>query len=270
MKQYTIPFFTPLKGCPNKCIFCDQNRITGEDEPDPAEVPVKIEKYLATIQEQTAHIEVGFFGGSFTGLPVGIQQGLLEKVGPFIKNGFVHGIRISTRPDLIDREKVKFLKDRGITCIELGIQSMSDKVLKAAKRGHNAEHVRIASGLIVDAGIELCHQVMIGLPESSYSDELFTAEQVKILRASQVRIYPVLVIKDTELALQWEKKKYIPLEISEAVERAAGLIVYFESNNIKVIRCGLHPSASLSAAYLAGPFHPAFGQKARFRAKEMV
>jgi histone acetyltransferase (RNA polymerase elongator complex component) len=77
-------------------------------------------------------------------------------------------------------------------------------------------------------------------------------------------------MKGTELARLWREKKYFPLEEEEAVVRAAKLISYFSKHNVKVIRCGLHPSEGLLTGeeYLAGPFHPAFGQKARKKALE--
>jgi histone acetyltransferase (RNA polymerase elongator complex component) len=268
MKHYTIPFFIPLKGCTRKCIFCDQRRITGESMPDPADVPGKIRRYLATMPAEGIHVEVGFFGGSFTGLPLNIQEEFLSAVRPFVDGGSVRGIRLSTRPDLIDESIVSFLKGLCVTCIELGVQSMSDEILAAAKRGHTSKDTEKASRQIKEAGLVLGHQMMLGLPRSGFTEEWFTARRIKELGAEQVRIYPVIVIKGTELAEMWRRKEYRPLSEEEAVERAAKLISYFEANDIKVIRCGLHPSEGLLSGeeYLAGPFHPAFGQKARERA----
>lgn len=271
MKHFTIPFFIPHKGCTHLCIFCDQNKITGEQVPDPDEVSPKIEKYLSTMPTSGAHIEVGFFGGSFTGLTQDVQKRFFDPVKPFIKEGRIHGMRLSTRPDLIDKKIVSFLKDNGVTCIELGVQSMDDKVLAASKRGHSAKDAERASKIILEEGIELGHQMMLGLPLSGFSEELFTAGRIKELGAKQVRIYPVLVIKGTHLAALWEKGDYEPLSMEEALERAARLIQYFESGGIKVIRCGLHPSDGLASGeeYLAGPFHPSFGQMAREKIREL-
>ncbi|MFC1548765.1 elongator complex protein 3 [Candidatus Omnitrophota bacterium] len=264
-KHYVIPFFIPLKGCTHRCIFCDQVKITGEKMPKPANVPGKIKKYLSTMPKTGAHIEVGFFGGSFTGLSVKMQEDFLKPVKPFVDEGIIYGIRLSTRPDLIDAEIVSFLKEHRVTCIELGVQSMSDKVLSAAKRGHSSKDTENASSIIREAGITLGHQMMLGLPQSSFEEEFYTAERIKELGAKQVRIYPVIVVKGTKLAEMWTENKYRPLPEGEAVERSAKLISYFESNDIKVIRCGLHPSEGLISGEecLAGPFHPAFGQKAR-------
>ncbi|MFA6636395.1 MAG: radical SAM protein [Candidatus Omnitrophota bacterium] len=274
MKHYTIPFFIPHRGCPHKCIFCDQGRITGErgDKiPTAEEVRARIETYLATMPREGVYIQAGFFGGSFTGVPETLQETLLDPAKEFLLKGRIQGMRVSTRPDLIDENKISFLRDHGVTCIELGVQSMSADVLDASGRGHTPEDVIEASRLIRSGGFELAHQMMLGLPLSSYEKEFFTAEKAVELGAGQVRIYPVIVMKGTELADMWERGEYVPLEMEQAVERAAKLLSFFRRSGVKVIRCGLHSSEGLISGeeYLAGPFHPAFGHLAKQRSEKV-
>ena len=262
--HYTIPVFILHKGCPFKCVFCDQARITGEDMTSPADVNRIIRRHLATIPESAGRIEVGFFGGTFTGLDISLQKEFLEPVQAFIKEGTVHGIRLSTRPDYINSEVLRVLKGNGVTSIELGVQSTSDRVLAAAKRGHTASDTERASRLIIKEGFLLGHQMMLGLPGSGWEEELATARKAVKLGAKEVRIYPAIVMKGTELAEMWQRGEYRPLEEGEAARRTARLIMYFGSHGVKVIRCGLHPSEGLVSGveFLAGPFHPAFRQKA--------
>jgi len=266
-RNYIIPFFVVHEGCPHKCVFCDQRNITGRQNVRPEEIETTIRKYLSTIPRENTDIEVGFFGGTFTGLAKEEQKALLNAVKPFLLSGDIKGIRLSTRPDFIDKDSLELLKSSGVTFIELGVQSMSDKVLAKIKRGYNADAVARASGLILKEGFGLGHQMMVGLPLSGFEEELYTARKAKGLGASEVRIYPLVVIKDTELAEWWKNGEYVPLNEEEAVNRCASLILYFEANNVKVIRCGLHPSEGLldNSALLAGPFHPAFRQKAESR-----
>ncbi|MFH1665159.1 MAG: radical SAM protein, partial [Candidatus Omnitrophota bacterium] len=265
--HYTIPFFIPHEGCPFRCVFCDQGGITGEKGVDPGEVAEKIEKYLATIPSEGVSVEVGFFGGTFTGIPRALQDSYLEAVQEYFAAGRIQGIRLSTRPDYIDEDTLEFLKHRRVTCIELGVQSMSDSVLAAAGRGYMAADVERASRMISGRGFLLVHQMMLGLPGSTFEEEWFTAHKAKELGALQVRIYPVIVMKGTALAVLWKAGKYAPLSEEEAVRRCAEIILYFELNGIRVIRCGLHPSEGLldGSAWLAGPFHPALRQKAESR-----
>jgi histone acetyltransferase (RNA polymerase elongator complex component) len=275
MKHFTIPFFIPHRGCPHKCVFCDQRGITGEDGLkiiSPEDIVSRIDTYLSTMPASGVHVQVGFFGGSFTGIADEEQRTLLAPVKRFIEEKRVHGIRVSTRPDLIDEKKVCLLKSHHVNCIELGVQSVAADVLEASLRGHSPEDVFEASRVIKSAGLELVHQLMLGLPLSSYDKEFLTARTAVDLGAGQVRIYPVIVMKGTELAKMWKRKEYVPLETEEAVERAARLINFFRKEGVKVIRCGLHPSEGLISGeeYLAGPFHPAFGHLARQRAESMV
>jgi len=266
-KHYTIPFFIPHEGCPHQCVFCNQNKITGQNQVFPEDIAVKIEKYLETISVSNSHIEVGFFGGTFTALSIEEQKSFLIPVQKYVKTGRVQGIRLSTRPDFIDETKLKFLKKHGVKCIELGVQSMSDKVLSCVKRGYTSNDVERSGREVVDNGFLLGFQMMIGLPGSTASDEYFTARKAKELGASQVRIYPTIVMKDTLLANEWKEGRYTALSEEEALARSGKLLLYFESNDIKVIRCGLHPSEGLlnGNSFLAGPFHSAFRMKVESR-----
>ncbi|MDB4349559.1 radical SAM protein [Omnitrophica bacterium] len=263
-KHYTIPFFIPHKGCPFTCVFCRQDKISGRVEgASPKEIAPTIKSYLKTLPGRNVRIEVAFFGGSFTGLGKEAQRRYLEKVRPFLNNKMIHGLRLSTRPDLIDKDVLRLLKEYGVSRIELGVQSMSDAVLKKAKRGHSASNIAKASNLILEAHFDLGHQLMVGLPGSTLRDELNSAKCSIRMGASEVRIYPVIIIKGTELAEMWKEGAYKPLTEEEAIRRCARLLLLFEKHNVKVIRCGLHPSEGLLSGkdIIAGLFHQAFRQK---------
>lgn len=270
LKNYTIPFFIPHKGCAHRCVFCDQSAITSARMPMARDVPLKIEKFLSTMPPGDKKVQVGFFGGSFTGIPYSVQEEYLSPVKTFIEEGRICGIRLSTRPDLIDENSLDFLRNRGVHCIELGVQSMSPDVLEASGRGHTTEDTEKASYLIKSRGFELAHQMMLGLPESDFDKEMRTALRISEMGASQVRIYPLIVMEDTELAGMWQRGEYAPLDLEEAVERAANIISFFVSKGVKVIRCGLHATEGLlsGSGFLAGPFHPAFGHLAKQRASK--
>ena len=231
------------------------------------DIPEKIERYLTAFPVSNAHIEVGFFGGTFTALSIEKQKSFLLPVQKYVKTGAISGIRLSTRPDFINEKKLRFLKEYNVKCIELGVQSMSDKVLSRVKRGYASKDVELACRMVVDNGFLLGFQMMLGLPSSRAEDEYFTAKKAKELGASQVRIYPTLVMKDTLLAGEWREGKYTPLSEKEAISRSAMLLLYFSGKDIKVIRCGLHPSEGLlnGNSFLAGPFHPAFRMKVESR-----
>lgn len=266
-KQYIIPIFVPHLGCPNDCTFCNQKKISGEQRKvTENDVRETIEYYLNSFKEKDSYKEVAFFGGSFTGIDVEEQEMLLKTAYDYIKEKKIDGIRISTRPDYIDKRTLKRLKKYKVKTIELGVQSTNNYVLNACKRGHTYEDVVKASKLIRWYGFTLGHQMMVGLPESTALDELNTAKDLIKLKPDIVRIYPVLVIRGTELEKQYLSGEYEPLEVGQAVERCKELCYLFGKKNIKVIRIGLQNSETIcnpqneKSEVVAGPYHETFRQ----------
>lgn len=252
-KQYVIPVFVPHLGCPNDCIFCNQKTISGEQKQVTKEdVANTVEYYLSSFKEDNAYIEIAFFGGSFTGIDVEKQEELLSAAYEFIKQGKVNGIRLSTRPDYIDKEILRRLKKYKVTTIELGVQSSNDYILKRCGRGHTFEEVKNASKLIRRFGFTLGHQMMCGLPESTRLDELNTAKDLAKLKPKIVRIYPVLVLKGTKLAKEYENGEYEPLSCNQAVEICKELYYFFQSKKIQVIRMGLQNTKNIDRPEKAG------------------
>ena len=265
-KQYIIPIFVPHLGCPNDCIFCNQKSISGQAKQVTKEDVKKIiEEHLKYIKENSI-VEVAFFGGSFTGIEEERQIELLSTAYEFIKSKKVDSIRISTRPDYINKEILKRLKKYKVKTIELGVQSANDYILKKAGRGHTFEDVKKASKLIRLYGFKLGHQMMVGLPESTKLDEINTAKQLIKLKPKMIRIYPVLVIKGTELEKQYNEGTYKPLTVVQAVETCKELVKMFSKKKIDIIRIGLQPTDTISepnsenSEVVAGPFHSAFRQ----------
>lgn len=261
MRKYNIPIFVPHKGCPFDCVFCNQNRITGSiKETTPDDVTRIIEEYLDTIPREGSSVEAAFFGGSFTGIPIEEQSALMERVAPYIESGRISGIRLSTRPDYIDDDILRNLKRHGVTTIELGVQSMSDEVLRASNRGHTAGQVVEAASLIRKYGFSLGLQMMTGLPGDTDELSVYTAERIAELEPDCVRIYPTLTIRDTCLEAMYKSGRYVPQTLEGAVELCKRLLLIFESRGINVIRVGLQPTDEINtgASVVAGPFHSAF------------
>lgn len=266
-KEYIIPIFVPHLGCPNDCTFCNQRKISGKSTDVTAkDVRKTIDFYLKNFKDKSKYVEVAFFGGSFTGIDRKIQTELLETVYTYIKKKKVNSIRVSTRPDYITRDVLKLLKKYKVKTIELGVQSTNDYILKKSKRGHTFEDVKKASKLIRLYGFRLGHQMMVGLPDSTETDEINTAKDLIKLKPKLIRIYPVLVIKGTQLAKDYWNGEYVPLTLEQAVERCKQITYMFRKHHINVIRIGLQNTDEISEPHkkgsevVAGPFHPAFRQ----------
>lgn len=266
-KQYIIPIFVPHLGCPNDCIFCNQKSISGQKKSMTKEEAKKIiDNYLENIKNEEAEVEIAFYGGSFTAIDQKSQEELLKIAYEYIKEGKVESIRISTRPDCINKEILKRLKKYKVKTIELGVQSANDYILKRANRGHTFADVKKASKMIRRYGFKLGHQMMVGLPESTRIDEINTAKALIKLKPKMVRIYPVLVVKNTELEKEYKEEKYEPLPLVQAVEICKELVRMFADKNIEIIRVGLQNTEEIAepgkkeSEVIAGPYHPAFRQ----------
>ncbi len=258
MKHSNISIFIPHIGCPNMCSFCNQHTISGaQHAPSADEVRSICRKAMGEVKSPE-NTEIAFFGGSFTAIPREYMVSLLEAVQDFIGNGKFRGIRISTRPDCIDAEILDILKKYGVTAIELGAQSMSNKVLEANDRGHTAEDVKKAAKLIREYGFELGLQMMIGLYMSTGNDEAETMGKILEIHPDTVRIYPVVILEGTRLAGLYREGEYKTFSFDEAVEMSAKAMMKFESEGIRVIKCGLHASEFVEQDMVGGFYHPAF------------
>ena len=258
MKKGNISIFVPHLGCPQQCSFCNQKTITGkEKQPTPEDVENAVETAL---KRKGFEYEIAFFGGSFTAIDREYMISLLEAAQPYIKDGRIKGIRISTRPDFIDGEILDILKKYGVSSIELGAQSMDDEVLKANLRGHTAKDVENAAKLIKEYGFELGLQMMTGLYKDTDEKAIKTAKRIIALKPETVRIYPTVVLKGTYLAELFEKEEYKPQTVDDAANLCTKLLPLFEEAKIKVIRLGLHASDDIKKNMVGGAYHESFGE----------
>lgn len=257
-KHANVALFVPHRGCPHDCCFCDQRAIAGVTAPiTPADVTAACERALMSLKDGVT-AQIAFFGGSFTAIEREEMTALLEAAQPFLQTGRFDGIRISTRPDAVDEEVLGLLKHYGVTAIELGAQSMDDRVLAASHRGHTAAHTVAAAKRIRAHGFLLGLQMMTGLPLDTDEGALATAQAFCELSPDTVRIYPTVVLRGTALAKAYEQGLYTPPALDETVRLCARLLTLFEhEHHIRVIRLGLHDGETLKTNVLAGGYHPA-------------
>lgn len=254
-----IPIFVPHEGCPNDCAFCNQHTISGKcSAPDMFDAQKIIEEHLLSGGGYAD--QIAFFGGSFTGIDEKKQNEYLSLAQRYIISGNVKSIRLSTRPDYIDRDTVERLISYGVKNIELGAQSMDEKVLLLAKRGHSAYDVEKSSEIINNSGAVLGLQMMTGLPMDTPQKCMNTARKFKELGAKETRIYPTVVLKGTYLEKMLADGTYVPQNLEEAICISAKLYRYFKDNDIEILRIGLPDGDDLRENYLAGAYHPSLGE----------
>ena len=253
-----IPVFVTHYGCPNQCVFCNQKKISGYSRQMDFSECEQLLEAAASKGYAPNDTEVAFFGGSFTGIPRAEQKRYLE-IAQQYRSSF-GGIRLSTRPDYISHSQLAFLKEYGVTTIELGVQSMVDQVLIANKRGMTAEDTKNAVSLIRQYDFSLGLQMMTGMYQSSLEDDWKTAEEIIRLRPDFVRIYPTVVLEDTELYELYKAGEYTFRSLNETVSHVAEIAEKFLQNKIPVIRIGLMASEEISPDKVIGAYHEAFGE----------
>ena len=241
------------------CSFCNQRSISGSRKDlTPDDVHSAAQTAVASLSQSEAWGgEIAFFGGSFTMVEREYMVSLLEAANEYIRKGIFKGIRISTRPDGITPEICDILKEYGVTAVELGAQSLDDRVLLMNERGHTAKQVEDATLMLREYGFEVGLQMMTGLYGSEDSDSIETAEKIVELMPDTVRIYPTVVIKGTKLHELMMKNKFTPKGVPETVDLCAKLIPMFENAGIKIIRVGLHSGGNVEEDYAGGAYHPA-------------
>ncbi len=271
MPPFIIPIFITHQGCPHRCIFCNQESITGtaehsgENNKQIGDVQEEISAWLQRPGALKKEVQVAFYGGSFTGLPLQLQTDLLFAVRPFIECGKVASIRLSTRPDYINQETPGFLYEHGVRTVELGIQSLDPIVLEKSRRGHTIFHVEEAIERLREVPLLVGGQLMVGLPGETVAGVLRGARYLVALRPDFARIYPTLVIRGSGLEGRYLQGTYRPLSLNKAVVLTSRLKAIFDEAAIPIIRMGLQPTTDLEDNLLAGPHHPAFGELVKSR-----
>ena len=262
-----IPIFIPHRGCPHQCLFCNQRSITGQDGGSQrinVEIGRTIEEWLARSPGR-GEVQVAFYGGSFTCLASEEQVSMLASVSSFLDSGRVESIRLSTRPDCIDREVCSLLKDFGVRTVELGVQSLDDRVLTNSRRGHTVSDSIEAFELLREAGMQVGIQLMVGLPTETTNSFLHGVSNVIQMQPDFVRLYPVVVVKKSGLEDLYYRGEYQPLSLTKAVALTAKSYSRLQRAAIPVVRMGLQPSDSLEESLIAGPYHPSFGELVQSR-----
>ena len=261
-KPLIIPIFIPQEGCQHRCVYCDQPTISGVSQVSwsPDSIRSYVQRYLDGNGRYP--VQVAFYGGSFTLLPEARQRRFLESVQEFLLRGQVDSLRLSTRPDGVESRKLHLLQTMGVRTIELGAQSMSDRVLAASARGHSSGEIRDATLRLQEYGFEVGLQLMPGLPQDSRATFLHTVDKTISLNPSFVRLYPTIVLSSTPLERLYRSDRFKPLSLGEAVDWCKDAKHRFTSAGIQIIRMGLQPTVSLEqpGRIIAGPYHPAFGQ----------
>ncbi|MGI6751230.1 MAG: elongator complex protein 3 [Anaerovoracaceae bacterium] len=267
MKTHAIiPIFLPHIGCPHNCVFCNQRTITARQHPPTGkQMRDIIDRNLSTIAEAGIEIhnrEIAFFGGSFTGIPLKMQQEYLSIASEYKSKGKIGKIRLSTRPDYIDEYILSYLREYTVDLIELGVQSFNPEVLRMSCRGHDRDSIYESSFLIKENGIQLGIQLMVGLPGTSYERDIDSARETVKISPDVTRLYPTVILHGTRLHDLYLSGAYKPLPLEEMVKTVKDMYRIIDREGINIIRVGLKSTDLIndSGIMSASGYHPAFRQ----------
>ncbi len=259
-----FPLFIPHVGCPHRCLFCQQEKTTGQSG---AWDPSVVAEYLDRLLPRSGFGEVAFYGGTFTLLPEERQREYLCVARTFVAAGRIRGIRLSTRPDALEDRHVALLGEFPVQTVEIGCQSFSCTVLSLSGRGHTPNDAGKAVDRLRRAGISIGLQLMPGLPGADRAEALYSLDKALALQPDFLRIYPTVVLAGSGLETLFRLGEFTPLTLEQGVDLGAEMLWRCQQAGVPVIRMGLQATDGLEGetGVVAGPYHPAFGQMVRSR-----
>ncbi len=198
---------------------------------------------LRAIGHSTDKVDLIIMGGTFTSRPGDYQDWFVSRCfdamngsdssdleSSQVKNESARsrctGLTIETRPDWFGPAQVENSLRLGATKVEFGVQILDDKVLDGVKRGHHVKEVVDATKRSKDAGLKVAYHMMPGLPGSSRERDLASFRAMledERFRPDMLKVYPTLVVKDTELYDLWRSGRYSPMSLEDTVKLLADL-----------------------------------------------
>ncbi|MDD5222124.1 MAG: radical SAM protein, partial [Patescibacteria group bacterium] len=222
------PFGTEQSlSCPHHCLYCPTEKgipksyLSGEPAVERAkklsfdpfwQVKKRIE-VLAKNGHPTDKIELIVIGGTWSYLPTKYQtwfikrcfDGANRKVSKNLNQAQklnekgehrIIGITLETRPDYINAQEIKKMRELGCTRVELGVQNIDDKILKQNQRGHSINETIKATELLKDTGFRVCYHIMPGMFGATVKKDLIMFKKLFSLpnfQPDMLKIYPCVV-----------------------------------------------------------------------------
>lgn len=252
-----VPVFLPHSGCRQRCIYCHQGYITdigGED------LRVRI---AVALEGRRELCEVGLFGGNIFGMEPADVARLFSLFGEY--RGVIRGFRLSTKPVPLRDETIAILKQNGVRLIELGIPTFNDDILAILNRAHTAQDLFRAHERLSLEGFRVALQFMVGLPGETMSDIEATVENMIRLKPSYIRIYPLVILRNTPLYELYEKGEFTPISFDDALERSCVIYRSALAHDIGVVNVGLTDNEMVRDMVAGGFYHPAYGNLVQSR-----
>ncbi len=242
-----VAAMTSPEKCPHgRCIYCpggvDNNSPQAYTGYEPAALRGRSNNYVAynqvfsrlkqleTIGHDTSKVDLIIMGGTFTARAEEYQDSFIKgcldamnkKVSPALSNSILEnedserkciGLTVETKPDWFFEKDIDLALKYGTTKVELGVQILSEKVLRINNRGHGIAEIERSTALARDAGMKIVYHVMPGMHGTAPGDDLESISRIfsdPAFRPDMLKIYPTLVVRETPLYRLWKQGKYVP------------------------------------------------------------
>lgn len=246
-----VPVFLPHLGCTERCTYCHQGYITDIGE---ADVKAQVDKAFSNC---TAPCDVGLFGGNIFGIDPGVLRTVFSFFEPY--RNLIKGFRLSTKPVPLKEETMAVLKENNVDLIELGIPTFNDTILAHLNRAHTGRDLFRTYNRLKDDGFALALQFMIGLPGEHMSDIEETVRHMLRLKPAYIRIYPLVILKNTPLYSLYQAGEFVPDPFDAVLGRACHIYEKAIQNGIQVANVGLTDNELIRDMVAGGNYHPAYG-----------
>ncbi len=222
-----VSLYIGIPFCPSRCRYCSfpsfsmqkHNRFV---KPFISTLLTEIEVIGRFIEEHNLQVDSIYFGGGTpTSLSTGQLEVLLKQVKRYISfdNLLEYNVEAG-RPDTITLDKLRVLKDNGVTRISINPQTMQQKTLDAIGRDHTIEQIAEVFGYAKEVGFDNINMdLIIGLPGEDFQDICSTMEQIVTLRPDSVTIHTLSLKKASSW---WETASNLPFardfEVTQMLE----------------------------------------------------
>ncbi len=250
----------PSGSCSHNCIYCPftgraAKSYTGNEpaamrarqadfEPD-KQIGLRLKQYRE-MGHPTDKCEIIIMGGTFLEMPDEYKRDFIKRVydrlngttsetleDALLKNESAEhraiGLTIETRPDVCGKEQIDEVLGYGATRVELGVQHPDDTIYEKVSRGHKTEDVIRATALLKNSAFKVLYHLMPGIPGSNPKKDIEMIKKVfddRNFRPDMLKIYPTLVMENTELYEMMENGEYEPYSSEQAADVIAEFFRY--------------------------------------------
>ncbi|MCL6415385.1 TIGR01212 family radical SAM protein [Aestuariirhabdus sp. Z084] len=220
--------------CPNRdgtkgiggCTFCNNASFSPNNSRSPS-VTEQIDAGKRVILKRTGARHYLAYFQAYTNTYASVEH-LRQLYCEAVGHPDVMGLSVGTRPDCVPDSVLDLLceyRDQGLEVwLELGLQSANDQSLASVNRGHGWKEYEEATRRARSRGLNVCTHLIVGMPGEQPRDSLQSLNRVLAVGTDGLKLHPLHVVKGTQLARQWSRGEYQPLEFNQYVDTAVAMV----------------------------------------------